>query len=293
MTATEDRPAGRRLRRRQRANPEGAMTLYEHLRELQARLFRSALAIVIAAVVGWIFYDQLFHFLAAPMQHVVDEAQGTGREITLAIGGIAEALTLKLQVAGVFGLVVSSPVWLYQLWRYIAPGLHGHERKWAYIFAGAATPLFVLGVAFGYLVMPQMLGALLGLTPDSVENIVQVDSYLSFIMQVLVFFGIGFLIPLIFVMLNLSGILSARRFAGWWRTLILSAFVFGAVATPTGDPFWMTMAALPMIGLLFVAWCLMWLVDKRRARKAARDAYAQWSDDEISPLDLPDEPEEP
>lgn len=261
------------------------MTLYEHLRELQMRLFRSALAIVVAAIVGWVFYEQLFTFLSAPMQHVVDEAQASGREVTLAIGGVTEALTLKLQVAGVFGLIASAPIWLYQLWRYIAPGLHGHERKWAYVFAGAATPLFVAGVAFGYTVMPQMLQALLGLTPDSVENIVQVDSYLSFILQVLVFFGIGFLVPLVFVMLNLAGILSAQRFSSWWRVLILASFVFGAVATPTGDPFWMTMAAAPMLGLLVVAWVLMWLVDKRRARRARRAGYAQWGDDEISPLD--------
>lgn len=264
------------------------MTLYEHLRELQVRLFRSALAIAVAAVLGWVFYDQLFDFISAPIQPAVDAARAEGRDVILAIGGVAEALTLKLQVAGITGLVLASPVWLYQLWRYIAPGLRGNERRWAYLFAGTATPLFLAGVAFGYLVMPNMLRALLGLTPENVENIVQVDTYLSFIMQVVIFFGIGFLVPLIFLMLNLSGILSARRFFGWWRGIILGCFVFGAVATPTGDPFWMTIAALPLLCLLMLSGGLMLLVDGRRARRSRASAYAQWGDDEASPLDDPD-----
>ncbi len=293
MTATADRPAGRRRRRRRRVDPDGAMTLYEHLRELQLRLFRSALAIVVCAVIGWIFYEQLFDLVSAPIQPAVEAARAEGRDVILAIGGIAEALTLKLQVAGVAGLVLSSPVWLYQLWRYIAPGLHGNERKWAYAFAFTATPLFLAGVAFGYLVMPNMLEALLGLTPEGVQNIVAVDSYLSFILQVLVFFGIGFLVPLIFLMLNLAGILSARRFFGWWRGLILGSFVFGAVATPTGDPFWMTMAALPLLGMLLISGGLMTLVDARRLRRARRAEYAQWSDDEASPLPPPEPDEAP
>ncbi len=260
------------------------MTLYEHLRELQVRLFRSAIAIAVAAVLGWIYYKQLFDIITAPIQPAVDAARAEGREVILAIGGVAEALTLKLQVAGVTGLVLAAPVWLYQLWRYIAPGLRGNERKWAYLFVATATPLFLGGVAFGYAVMPNMLQALLGLTPDSIQNIVQVDSYLSFILQVLVFFGIGFLVPLIFLMLNLSGILSARRFFGWWRGLVLGSFVFGAVATPTGDPFWMTMSALPLLGLLMLSGGLMAIVDARRARKARNAEYAQWADDEASPL---------
>jgi sec-independent protein translocase protein TatC len=269
------------------------MTLYEHLRELQMRLFRAALANALGAVLGWIFYDQLFDVISAPIDPAVQAAQAAGRDVILAIGGVAEALTLKLQVAGVAGLVLASPVWLYQLWRYIAPGLRGNERRWAYAFAFTATPLFLGGVAFGYLVMPKMLEALLGLTPDNVENIVQVDSYLSFIMQVLVFFGIGFLVPLIFLMLNLAGILSGRRFFGWWRGIILGCFVFGAVATPTGDPFWMTIAALPLLFLLLLSGGLMLLVDGRRARRARTSEYAQWSDDEASPLPEPGQDDTP
>lgn len=264
------------------------MTLYEHLRELQLRLFRSALAIVVGAAIGWVFYEQLFELVSAPIEPAVEAARAEGRDVILAIGGIAEALTLKLQVAGVAGLVLSAPVWLYQLWRYIAPGLHGNERRWAYAFAFTATPLFLAGVAFGYLVMPNMLEALLGLTPEGVQNIVAVDSYLSFILQVLVFFGIGFLVPLVFLMLNLAGILSARRFFGWWRGLILGSFVFGAVATPTGDPFWMMMAALPLLGMLLVSGGLMTVVDARRLRRARRAEATAWSDDEASPLPEPD-----
>ena len=269
------------------------MSLFEHLRELQVRLFRSALAIAIGAVIGWVFYDQLFEIIKAPMNPVIEAARADGRPVILAIGGITDALTLKLQVAAVAGLLLASPVWLYQLWRYIAPGLHGNERKWAYAFAGAATPLFIAGVAFGYSVMPKMLETLLGLTPATVENIVTIDTYLSFTMQVLVFFGIGFLVPLLFLMLNLAGILSSRRFFGWWRGLILGSFLFGAVATPTGDPFWMTMAAAPLFGLLVLSGGIMMVVDRRRARRLRRSDYAQWDDDQTSPLeDLPPDPDD-
>ena len=104
------------------------MTLYEHLRELQVRLFRSALAIAIGAVAGWIFYDQLFEIIKAPMDPVIEAATAQGRPVILAIGGITDALTLKLQVAAFAGLLLASPVWLYQLWRYIAPGLHGNGQ---------------------------------------------------------------------------------------------------------------------------------------------------------------------
>ena len=135
--------------------------------------------------------------------------------------------------------------------------------------------------------MPKMLETLLGLTPATVENIVTIDTYLSFTMQVLVFFGIGFLVPLLFLMLNLAGILSARRFFGWWRGLILGSFLFGAVATPTGDPFWMTMAALRCSGCSCspAGSCWSWTPG---APDGPRRGTEQWADDEVSALDEQD-----
>src|SRR5512141_1403074 len=110
------------------------MTLLEHLREFQMRLFRAVLGILAGSVVAWFFYEQLFHFVEAPFNLVVDEAKAQGKTIVLAVSGVTDAFTLQLQIVVVAGLIISMPVWLYQLWRFLAPGLKGTERRWAYGF---------------------------------------------------------------------------------------------------------------------------------------------------------------
>lgn len=260
------------------------MSLFDHLRELQRRLFRAALAILVGSVIGWIYYAPIFDWLHRPMDPVIEAAKAQGRPITLAVTGVTDAFTLQLKISLAVGVIIALPVWLYQLWRFIAPGLKNNERKWAYGFAAAATPLFLGGIALGYAVMPRMLEVLLGFTPASVANIISVDFYLSFVLQILLFFGFGALVPLLFVMLNFAHILSARRFMGWWRSIVVGSFVFAAVATPTGDPVTMTLVALPVLGLMVIAAVIMAINDGRRARRDRSVGYAQWADDETSPL---------
>ncbi|HEY7858544.1 MAG TPA: twin-arginine translocase subunit TatC [Candidatus Nanopelagicales bacterium] len=285
MTTTEDATTPpRKGRRGRRGNPDGSMSLLDHLRELQRRLFRSALAILIGAAVGWAYYTPIFDWLHRPMDPVIEQAKAEGRPITLAVTGITDAFTLQLKISLAVGLILALPVWLYQLWRFIAPGLKGNERRWAYGFAAAATPLFLGGIALGYAVMPKILEVMLGFTPATVENIISVDFYLSFVMQILLFFGFGALVPLLFVMLNFAHVLSARRFLGWWRSIIVGAFVFAAVATPTGDPVTMTLVAGPVLGLMVIAGVIMAINDGRRARRDRSVGYAQWADDETSPM---------
>ncbi len=279
-----DVSTGRRGRARREPNPDGAMTLFEHLREFQVRLFRSVLAIMVGAGIAWIFYERIFRFVEAPFLLVVDTAKAQGKTIVLAVSGVTDAFTLQLQIVLVAGLVISLPVWLYQLWRFLAPGLKGTERRWAYGFVLAATPLFLFGAALAYESMPQLLKLLLGFTPENVSNIINVNDYLGFIIQILLFFGIGALIPLVLVMLNFAGILSSRRVIVSWRWLIIFCLTFAAVATPSPDPVTMLAVALPFMGIVGVAVIVMSVNDARRARKARREGFGPMSDDEASSL---------
>lgn len=270
-----------------RGNPTAAMPLTGHLRELRSRLVKSALAIAIGMVVGWYYYDEIFAWLSKPFNSVIEQARDEGRIVTLALTGVADPFVLQLQIAAVAGLVISSPIWLYQLWRFITPGLHRHEKRWAVAFVAVAVPLFGAGVVLAYTVLPYGLQILFGFTPENVENIVSVDKYLSFFIRMILIFGAGFLAPLILVALNFAGILSGRKLLSWWRWIIFITCLFAAVATPTGDPINLLLLAIPVLILLALAVVICLLNDRRRDRRRRRSGeidYAELDDDEISPL---------
>ncbi len=276
----------------QAAEQPTAMPLTEHLRELRSRLVKSGIAIAIGMVIGWMYYDQLFAWLSAPFSGAVDQARADGRQVTLALTGVADPFVLQIQIAAVAGLVLSAPVWLYQVWRFVTPGLRKNERRWAIGFAAVATPLFLAGVLLAYTVLPLGLSVLLGFTPDNVENIVSVDRYLSFFIRTILVFGIGFLVPLLLVLLNFAGVLPGRRLLSWWRWIIIVVLVFAAVATPTGDPINLMLLAGPIMLLVSIAVCIMLLNDRRRARrrKSSGEDFSDLADDEISPLDVTPSP---
>lgn len=270
------------------------MPLTEHLRELRSRLVKSGIAIAIGMVVGWIYYAELFAWLSAPFSGAVDQARSEGREVTLALTGVADPFVLQMQVAAMAGVVLASPIWLYQLWRFVTPGLHRNERRWAFAFVAVATPLFLAGVALAYAVLPLGLQVLLGFTPDNVENIVSVDRYLSFFLRTVLVFGVGFLMPLMLVLLNFAGVLPGRRLLSWWRWIILGVMLFAAVATPTGDPINLVLLAGPILLLVAIAVGICLLNDRRRARRRAADPdaidYGELDDDEASSIDLEPSP---
>ena len=243
---------------------QGAMTLAEHFSELRKRLVRSALALIVCTIAVWNQFSEIFAVIRAPY----DSVQGLGSNAVLALTGITSGFSLQLRVSLAAAFVLSSPIWIYQLWRFISPGLKRNERKWAYAFTAVAVPLFSCGVVLAYYVMPRMLDILFEFTPSDVENVTSVESYLSFFLHLTLFFGIGFLLPLVLVTLNFAGILSGERLKASWRWLILGGFVFGAVATPNGDPLAMTFVALPMIAMSFIAVGIALINDRRRERQA-------------------------
>lgn len=149
-----------------------------------------------------------------------------------------------------------------------------------------AVPLFASGVFLAYTVLPYGLELLFGFTPQNVENIVAVDRYLSFFIRMVIVFGVGFIAPLLLVLLNFAGILTGKRLMSWWRWIIFGTFIFAAVATPTGDPINMLLLAGPVLLLMAVAIGVCVGNDRRRARRRRGEPdYSEWDDDEASPLD--------
>ncbi len=260
------------------------MALADHLREFRNRLFISMCAVAVGSVVGWIYYQELLYLLQQPLDATIAELERDGDvDVRAVINSVAGAFMLQVKVAFTAGIVVSSPVWLYQLWAFIMPGLHRRERKWTIIFVAIAGPLFVAGVSLGYYVLPKGLTVLLGFTPEDVSNLIDVRDYLNFILRILIVFGISFELPLFVVMLNLAGVVRARQLARWRSWIIFATFVFAAVATPSTDPITMLLLALPMTVLFLISEQIARFVDRRRGLDGEPD-YDDFEDEEASPL---------
>lgn len=248
------------------------MPLTEHLRELRGRLVKSMAALVLGSVAGWFLYNTMFGFLVDPFMDVVEESGMQGQDVQLALTGIADPFVIQLQLSMVFGVLLSSPIWLLQLWRFITPALHRNERMWAVLFVSVSAPLFLGGAYLGFRLLPYGLSVLLGFTPNGVVNIIGVDRYLSFLVRTVLVFGIGFLAPVVVVLANFAGVLSGSLLARSWRWIVVSIALFAAVATPTGDPINMLLLAAPVAALMGIALAICVLNDRRRARRHRRVA---------------------
>jgi sec-independent protein translocase protein TatC len=282
--------------RKKEKDPEGRMPLAEHLRELRNRLAKALLAIVLVTVVAAFFYNDIINFLTKPIldsvgcgktfEQIQNELRTSGETskqcARITINGLLAPFTLALQVSLMAGVVFASPVWLYQLWGFVAPGLHKHERKYAYAFVGTGVPLFLGGGYFAYRVLPTTAEVLIQFTPSGVDNFLPLDDLLQLVTRMVVVFGLSFELPLLLVMLNLTGAITGRRMAGWWRAMIIGITVFAAVATPSTDPISMLALAGPIWILYFAAVAFSLVNDRRRRR---RDALGP-ADDEASELDL-------
>jgi sec-independent protein translocase protein TatC len=299
MSASPDNPAQsvgtRKLRvprSRRSVNPEARMPLMEHIRELRNRVLKALLAIVVGAVLGWIFRAHLVDFLRSPYcrlpRHLTNPFGIRGHSCNLYAPGLFDPLFFQLKLAIAAGIVVSAPVWMYQLWAFVAPGLHARERRWTYLFIGTAVPLFAIGAVMAYFAMSKGLRFLLGVTPTGITPWITIDSYLSYAMAMLLIFGLSFELPLVVVLLNLARVLTHQRFRKWRRMIIFLVFVFAAVATPSPDPFSMLLLAVPCVVLVEAAEVFVWLNDRRRARLGV--AYPGLSAEEITEYGLDTDP---
>jgi sec-independent protein translocase protein TatC len=269
---------------------DGSMTLIEHIQELRSRLFKAALAVVIGLAVGYVLSNPTFDLLKQPYCDTVTIKPGQTCDGQFFQLGPADSFVLRLKLALWIGLIVAAPVWLYQLWAFIAPGLHRHERRWSYMFAAIAAPLFAMGAVLAYFVIHKGLSFLLTSGVTGLDTKLEVTRYVSFVTNLILIFGVAFEFPLIVLLFNFTGMASAKRLLGWWRVAVFVFFVFSAVVTPTPDPFGMTALGVCLSALYFLAVGGAYLNDRRRARRD--NIYAGLSDDEISPLDTEAEPVE-
>jgi sec-independent protein translocase protein TatC len=280
----------RYVRAQRRKDPEGRMPLFDHLRELRNRVVKMALALIAGMAVGFVFFTPVWHVIERPLCHAVIRGQ-TGCDTLgvnqLALTGPLDAFYLRVKVAVIVGVIVSSPVWLYQVWAFIAPGLYAREKRWGRIFLATAIPLFLVGNLLAYLSLGRSMHFLLGLTPAHVANLIYVDMYMSFVMTMMLAFGIAFELPLLIVMLNLAGILTHQMFRKWRRVMIFAVFLIAGMANPSPDPITMLILGGACALMVEVAEFIVWRHDKRRARLHP-DPYAGLADDELSPLDLDD-----
>ena len=277
----------RRRRRRAPRDPAATMTLVAHLTELRARIAKALLAIALGTVAGFLWYDHgLLTFLTEPYCALPAglRLQGEG-DCRLVVLDVFGGVLLRLKIGVIAGAVISSPLWLYQLWAFITPGLKRNEKRYTVAFVAVSSLLFALGTVLAYLTLRKGLQLLLSLAGDEVAFQLTAPDYLGFVLSLLVAFGLSFELPLIAVALNLVGILSHATLAKARRWIYFLTVVFAAFITPTQDPFTMMAMAVPM-GLLFEAAIqIARIVDKRRAKRAAIEGFHDLGDDEASPLD--------
>lgn len=271
MTATDKgQPSSQKRRKKPRKAPEGQMSLREHLRELRNRFFKAAAAILVGTIVGFIVYQPAFTILTEPITQLsTDEAP-----VEVVFSSVAQPFDIMLQVALFIGLILSSPVWLYQVWAFIVPGLRKNERRYALGFIAAAVPLFVGGILLGWFALPQAMAFFTSLTPDGTAHRVLATVYVPFVTRLLLAFGIALVIPVILVGLNLAGILSGATMLKHWRISVFLIAVIAAMGAPGSDVITMFYLGAPLTLLFGLALGIALLHDRRLVKKEAREGTA-------------------
>ncbi|MFD4190360.1 twin-arginine translocase subunit TatC [Amycolatopsis thermoflava] len=289
-------PKSRRDRRRKRSrrlNPDGTMTLIEHIYEFRRRLGWALLAVLAGGIFGFIWFNTRMGpvpslgsiindpYCAIPADRRLGSTEGCYLLQTVPF----EAFMIQLKVGLAGGAVLTSPLWLYQLWAFIAPGLYTKERKYALTFVGCASVLFAGGAVLAYLLIPHALQLLMGFGSDFFITGLTGDKYISFVLSLLIIFGVSFELPLLLVMLNFVGVLKYAQLKKWRRGIIFLVFVFAAFATPGSDPFSMLALAGALTVLAELAIQIARVHDKRKYRGSESEEWAGLSDDEAAPFD--------
>jgi sec-independent protein translocase protein TatC len=251
-------------RTRRRSNPEGRMSLAQHLVELRKRLFRAALAILLGAVAGWFLYDFVWPQLEGPITAVAKQHQAI-----INFTSITGAFDVRMQIAITIGIVVSSPVWLYQLFAFLVPGLTRREKRYVFGFVFTAIPLFLIGCAAGWLVFPHIVELMASFVPQGSASFYDAKYYLDFVLKLVIVVGVAFELPVFLVLMNFIGVMSAKAILKGWRWAVLAIVVFTAIATPAADVMSMFLLAAPMVVLYFAAVGVAFLHDRQAARRAA------------------------
>jgi sec-independent protein translocase protein TatC len=271
--------------RRRSKDPEGRMPLREHLVELRRRVIVASVAIMLGAIAGWFLFEPVMTNLIinpvkaqAPAEH----------PIVLTYTEVADAFTIKVKVSVWLGIIFSSPVWLYQIWGFITPGLTRKERRYSIGFIMAAVPLFLAGVAMAVWLFPKAIAFTADFSLADTNNYPKMDSVVTFALRLIIALGVAFLMPLFLIALNMAGLLTGATLGKHWRIAVFIAFLFAAVVSPSPDPVHMIIMALPLVGLYAAALGICLLNDRRRRRRADAELAALGDDDATALGDLID-----
>ncbi|GAA4926291.1 twin-arginine translocase subunit TatC [Nesterenkonia rhizosphaerae] len=245
------------------------MSLRDHLRELRRRLLIAALGVVAGAVAGFFLYDWVVTALAEPVMSYVDAEDR--RLVGLTFNTVGQPLDLLIRMSLFVGIIVSSPIWLYQLWAFIMPGLKKTEKRYALAFIAASVPLFLGGILLAYWILPRAIHFFFGLNPEGTSNLIALDIYFTFVLHLFLACGAAMVIPVILVGINMMGLVSGKQVLKSWRGVVMGIAVVSALAAPGGEAITMFFIMAPLTLLFAVAIVMCLLNDRRRDKREARE----------------------
>lgn len=245
------------------------MTLVAHLVELRRRLIIAAIGLVVGMIIAFVVTEPIIDLLAEPIRII---AKQEGRVYTgLNFTTVTSGFDLRMRIAFAIGLLISAPVWLWQIWAFVVPGLTKKEVRYTWGFLGAAIPLFFAGCTVAFLVLPHVIEIMATFIPAGMAQFYDYSTYYDFVFKFLLVLGVSFILPVFLVALNLAGIMSGRDILKGWRVAILSATIFAAVATPPADVTSMLLLAGILVVLYFAAALLSMLFDRRKNKRIRSD----------------------
>lgn len=243
------------------------MSIGAHLVELRKRLMIAAAGLILGMVVAFIVTDPVIAWITEPIR-VITERRGDDFS-ALNFANVTSAFDLRMRIAFSIGIFLSAPVWLWQIWAFIMPGLTRKEIRYTVSFVAAAVPLFFIGCWVGMLIVPHVIELMWGFTPEGGVNFYNASDYYDFVFKLMIVIGVAFVLPVFLVALNVAGVMSGRAILKGWRVAIIIATVFAALATPAADVVSMLMLAGILIVLFFAAAGVSLLFDRRKARRTA------------------------
>lgn len=281
-------------RRRKPKNPTGEMSLVEHLKELRRRVVISMLALIAGAIIGFIWYQSapwgiptLGDIMRGPYCKLPPEMRvdfSNDGECRLLATSPFEMFLLRMKVGALAGLILSSPIWLYQIWAFITPGLHKSERRWTFTFVAIAVALFVSGALLAYFIFDVGLAFLVTVGDEVQAAALTGERYFNFMLWLIIVFGVSFEVPLIIIMLNIIGVLEYRSVKDKRRHIWVGIFIFAAIMTPGQEPFSMIILAFAVGILVELAFLFCKINDKRRGYGELEE-LGELDDEQASELD--------
>lgn len=252
---------------RETRNRQGRMSLGEHLVELRKRLIIAALGLVLGLVGGFFLVDPVWDLLRKP----INDLKLQGREAVLTYSAITEGFDLRIQIALFIAVIITAPIWLYQIWAFLAPGLTRKEKLYGVGFLGAAVPLFLAGIFAAWMVLPNIVRLMSTFQPSEDAFFLQARLYVDFAVKLMLAVGVGFVMPVVLVMLNFVGIIRGKTILKSWRVAILIIVLFAALTTPAADLWSMFLLAAPMVLLYFIAVGIALIHDRRLDKRRAKE----------------------